>query len=304
MLYDVVIIGSGAAGMSAAIYTRRKELKTLIITMDVGGQTLLATELENYPGFTEKIGMKLMKTMEQQVRNLGAEYAFGKVTSVEKKGKCFVVSTADGNKYESKTLIIAIGKVPRMLGIEGEEKFYGKGVSVCATCDAPVFVNKKVAVIGGGNSAVDAAELLSKFADKVYIIHRRDEYRADERAIQRMKNNEKIEEVLSHVPVKIKGNNLVESLVVKDVKTEEEKELKVDGVFIEIGYRLDTEFLKELVDTNESGEIIVDNQCRTTCPGVFAAGDVTDVPYKQTIIAAGQGAMEGKISAKTDWCGE
>ncbi len=312
-LYDVIVIGGGAAGMTAAIYTCRKKLKTLIITIDVGGQNLLTEQEENYPGYLDLSGPKLMSIFENQAKKFGAEFAFGKAKTVKKNGNNFIVTLANDESYECRALILAFGKVPRSLGIPGEEKFMGRGVSTCATCDAPLFRNKRVAVVGGGNSAVEAAELLTRFSTHVYLIHRRDAFRADEITIDKVKSAKNAEFVLNSIPVDVRGDKFVAGIVVEDVNTKQQKELKVDGVFVEIGYIVDTEFVKDFVKLNDGREIIANDYCETGYPGVFAAGDVTHVPYKQTVISAGMGAtaglsaynylmkLEGKPGAKIDW---
>ncbi|MFA4820016.1 MAG: thioredoxin-disulfide reductase [Candidatus Aenigmatarchaeota archaeon] len=316
--YDVIIIGGGPAGLTSAIYTCRKNLKTLVITVDVGGQTLLTRHIENYPGYFSETpgypsGPKLMQIFEAQAKHFGAEFVYGKVNKLEKSDRGFLVHLTNGEKYESKALILAYGKVPRSLDIPGEDKFIGRGVSTCSTCDAPIFKNKIAAVVGGGNSAVEAAELLASFATKVYLIHRRDAFRADEMTLNRIKSNPKIEFVLNAIPTEIKGDKFVKSLVVENVNTKERREIELNGVFVEIGYIIDTGFVKEFVTINESNEIVVNNSGETDYPGIFAAGDLTNVPYKQTIISAGEGArtglsaynyimkLEGKTGAKLDW---
>lgn len=311
--YDVIIIGGGAAGMTAAIYTCRKKLKTLIVTIDVGGQNLLTEHEENYPGYLELSGPKLMSIFEDQARKFGADFVFGKANKIEKTPSGFNVSLANSEEYECRALILAYGKVPRSLGVPGEDKFMGRGVSTCATCDSPLFRGKRVAVVGGGNSAIEAAELLSKFATHVYVVHRRDAFRADEVTMEKVKNAKNVEFVLNSAPVEIKGDKFVAGAVVEDVNTKQRRELKVDGVFVEIGYIVDTSFVRHLVEINKSNEITVNNNCETTHAGIFAAGDVTNVPYKQTVISAGMGAtaglsaynyimkLEGKPGAKIDW---
>ncbi len=290
-IYDVIIVGGGAAGLTAAIYAGRKKMKSLLATVDIGGQTNLTPHIENYPGYASKSGPELMKIMEQQARSFGAEFVFGKVVKAEKLGKTFSVTLSNNDKFASKTLILANGKVPKTPGIPGEEKFMGRGISTCAVCDAPIFKNKTVAVIGGGNSALDAAELTSKFSSKVYLVHRRNEFRGDEMLVDRVKKTKNIEFVLNHVPVEVKGDKFVKSLVVAGVETNKKKEISVDGIFMEIGYIVDTGFIRGLVKVNDSGEIIVDGNCQTSQPGIFAAGDITNIPYKQTVIAAGHGAV-------------
>lgn len=316
--YDVIVIGGGAAGLTAAIYTCRKKLKTLIITVDVGGQTLLTNHIENYPGFYQETsgypsGPKLMQIFEEQARFFGAELIFGKANMLEKTEKDFRLTLTNGEQYECRALILAYGKVPRSLGIPGEDKFIGRGVSTCATCDAPLMRNKTVGVVGGGNSAVEAAELLTKFANKVYLIHRRDAFRADEITLDKVKSNNKVEFVLNSALTEIKGDKFVKSATVENVNTKEKREIELNGVFVEIGYIIETGFIKDFVKLNDSNEIIVNEHCETNHPGIFAAGDLTNIPFKQTVISAGEGAtagltaynylmkLEGKAGAKVDW---
>jgi thioredoxin-disulfide reductase len=311
-MYDLIIVGAGPAGLTAAIYAGRKKMKTLVASMDKGGLALLTQHIENYPGFTGP-GPELMKKFEEQANKFGAEFVSGSVNKIEKKADGFIVSLTNGGSYESRTVILSYGSQPRALGIPGEKEFYGKGVSTCATCDAPLFAGKTVAVIGGGNTALESAELLSKFSKKVYLVHRRDEFRGDEILVERLKKVRNIEFVLSHIPVEIEGGRFVNSLTLQNVKSKKKMELKVDGVFIEIGYEIKTDFVRHLVKLNKWNEIIVDKRCATSHPGIFAAGDITDVPYKQVIIAAGQGAtaalsaynhlqkLAGKAVVKVDW---
>jgi thioredoxin reductase (NADPH) len=288
--YDVVIIGGGAAGLTAAIYTGRKDLKTVIITTDVGGQALLTDHIENYPGVDSISGPDLMLKFQSQAMKFGAEMVTGRVEKITKKGKNFVVESSDGETYNSKTVILASGKTPRKLGIPGEDKFMGKGVATCATCDAPLFRGKEVAVIGGGNSALEAVELLNSFATKIYLIHRRDEFSADEITINKVKKMKKVEIITNAKPLEIKGDKFVSGLVIDG---EEKRELKVGGVFVEIGYELDTQWLKEMTKLNKKGEIEIDASNNASTKGIFAAGDVSTVPYKQAVISAGEGAKAG-----------
>ncbi|MFC1690563.1 thioredoxin-disulfide reductase [Nanoarchaeota archaeon] len=291
-VYDVIVIGAGAAGMTSAIYTCRKELSTLIIAPEVGGQTNLTSHIENYPGFEEALaGWDLMSKFRKQAERFGAEFITGKVTKVEKIAEHdFKVSTEDGKSLKSKSIMVAAGKVPRKLGVPGEDDFYGKGVSVCVTCDAPFYKEKIAAVVGGGNSAVEGALELSNIATKVYLIHRREEFRADEISIDKIKANEKIELLTNSEVKEIKGEQFVKSIKVMNNKDNSEKEIEVDGVFTEIGYIADTSFVEGVVDLNERKEITIDSNNRTSQSGIFAAGDITNVPYKQTVISAGEGA--------------
>ncbi len=309
-MYDVIIVGAGAAGLTAAIYTCRKKLKTAIISIDVGGQTNLTSHIENYPGTGPMHGIELMQRFQNEAIGFGAELIMGKANKVEKKDNSFRIGLANGESYECKALILAYGKVPKSLGIEGEEKFMGRGVSTCVTCDLPLYKNRNVAIIGGGNSAVEGALESAAIAKKVYLIHRRDSFRADEITVQKLKNYPQIEIVLNSVPLKVIGDKNVDGIAVENIATKEAKELKVDGIFIEIGYVVDTSFVQHLVKVNEKKEIIVDERCNTSQPGIFACGDITPVLYKQTVIAAGDGAkaalecyrwLTGGKGAVLDW---
>jgi thioredoxin reductase (NADPH) len=311
-MYDVIIVGAGAAGLTAAIYAGRRLLKTLVISFDIGGQMLLTEQIENYPGYLDKSGPKLMKIFEEQARKFGAEIIIGYVSRIEKVNDHFKVISNVG-EFETKTVIVAGGSVPRKLNVPGEDKLLGRGVSTCVTCDAPFAKNKVVAVVGGGNSSLEGAEVLSKFANKVYLIHRRDSFRADELTVERVKTLKNVEFILNTIVTEIKGDEKVECILIKNVKTGEIKELKVDMVFVEIGREININYVKHLVKTDELNQIIINKACETSCPGIFAAGDVTDVPYKQTVTAAGLGAVaalsaynyiakkEGKSLVKTDW---
>lgn len=311
-IWDAIIVGGAAAGLTSAIYTCRKKMRTLIVTVDVGGQNLLTEQEENYPGYLEMSGPKLMQIFQEQAVKFGAEFVFGKAVKLEKDGDNFKVTVGNGEEYWAKTVILAYGKVARALGVPGEDKFMGHGVHTCSTCDSPFMKNKIVAVTGGGNSALEAVELLSKFATKVYLIHRRDEFRADPITVDKVKALSNVEFVLNTEIREIKGDQKVTSILVED-KSGNKKEIKLDSVFIEIGYILDTVWVKHLVKTNELGEIVVSKKTETSQPGLFAAGDVTDSPYKQTVTAAGEGAIaglssynylrtkEGKAAVKQDW---
>lgn len=309
-MYDVIIIGAGAAGLTAATYTCRKKLRTLVMSIDIGGQTNLASHIENYPGTGSMRGGDLMQKFYEDAAKFGAEFVMGKANKVDKTENGFKVVLANGEAYECKALILAYGKVPRILGIEGEEKFMGRGVSTCVTCDSPLYKNREVAVIGGGNSAVEGALELAETAKRVYLIHRRDAFRADEISVGKIKGNPKIELVLNSIPLKISGNKNVEGIEIENIATKEKRGLKVEGVFIEIGYIVDTSFVRHLVNVNEKKEIIVDNKGNTSHLGIFAAGDITSAPFKQTIIAAGEGAkaalecyrwLTGGKGAVLDW---
>ncbi|MEM7818336.1 MAG: thioredoxin-disulfide reductase [Candidatus Aenigmatarchaeota archaeon] len=313
-IWDVIIIGAGAAGLTASIYTCRRSLKTLVISLDIGGLTNLAENIENYPGyFPENSGANLMQKIYQQALKNGANFEFGEVERVEKENDFFKVILKNGNEFFSKSIIVASGSKPRKLNVPGEDKLIGKGVSYCVTCDAPLFKDKVVAVVGGGNSALEGALVLSSYASKIYLIHRREEFRAEEIIVDKVKKNSKIELVLNCVVTEIIGEKNVEKISVKNLKTNEERKLDVKGVFIEIGHEPSVDFIKHLVKTNERNEIIVDLDMKTSCEGIFAAGDITNIKYKQAIIAAGTGAIAalsaydylmrkiGKTGIRADW---
>lgn len=290
MDYDLIILGAGVAGLSSAVYASRRALKTLVISKDLGGQTSLALNIENYPGFPKVDGVDFMKILKQQAESFGAEIKFETVSQLTPRENKFIVSTTSEQEYVSKAVILAFGRTPRYLSVPGETEFTGKGVAYCATCDAPLFAGKDVAVVGGGNSAINAALILSDIANKVYVVHRRDEFKAEEVRINELKQSPKVEFVLNAVATEIMGDQLVDKLIIKDLKTNNLKELSVQGVFIEIGSVVHSDWLGDLLKLTDQGEIIIDDFNHTSQQGVFAAGDATEVPYKQMIIAAGEGA--------------
>ncbi|MFA6255362.1 MAG: thioredoxin-disulfide reductase [Patescibacteria group bacterium] len=288
-LYDIIIIGAGPAGLTAGLYSSRRTLKTLILSKDLGGQAAITYEVENYPGVDLTDGFSLMKRFAESAQKFGAEIKYNEVKKIIKQEDKFLVKT-DNEEFIAKTLVLAFGLMPSDLNVPGEKEFKGHGVSYCATCDGPLYKNKTVAVIGGGNSALDAAEYLAKLAAKVYLIHRRDQFRGEKVILEKLKNNQKVEMVLSSEIKEIKGNGVVKSIVITDNGHGQLKELEVDGVFVEVGYSPKTELVKDLVKLNERGEIITDKDSNTTQPGIFACGDVTDSSYKQIVISAGEGA--------------
>jgi thioredoxin-disulfide reductase len=289
--YDVVIVGAGAAGMTAAIYAGRKNLKTVVISVDIGGQSNLTNHIENYPGVDAMAGAELMQRFYSKAKSFGAEFVSGKVIKVEKDGKGFKLTLSNNDVYSAKGVILAFGAVPRELGIPGEAKFMGRGVSTCATCDAPLYKNKVVAVIGGGNSAVEGAlELVHAGAKQVYIVHRRNEFRGDEISVEKMKTEKRITITTPYTPVEILGDKFVTGLKIRNAETNEEKLITLNGVFKEIGYAVDVSSVKGLVNINEKNEVVIDSGNKTSVPGIFAAGDATTVPFKQTVISAGEGA--------------
>lgn len=286
--YDVVVVGGGPAGLTAAIYAARRALKTLIISMDIGGQMALTNSIENYPGYEEIDGPTLGQKMLTQAEKSGATLVTAEVIRVEKKGDVFILHTAENQQFESRAVIMAFGLTPRNLGVPGEKEFMGKGVAYCATCDGPLYKGKTVVVVGGGNSAMDAAEYLSKIVAKVYILVRQDKFRGEEVLMKRVSSDPKIEILFEAVTKEIKGDKKIETLVY-DQKGET-KEIKIDGVFVEIGHVAKTEWVKNLLDLTEQHEIKVNMDCETNVTGVFAAGDITQTAYKQVVISAGDGA--------------
>lgn len=292
--YDVIIVGAGAAGLTSAIYAARRELKTLVLSSDLGGQAAIAWEIENYPGSNEPKGTKLMKKFEEQAKKFGANFEYDCVNNIEKKNGGFLIKTAQ-KEYNSRAIILAYGKSPRKLGLENEEKFEGKGIAYCATCDAPLFKDKTVAVVGGGNSAFDAAILLAKNITKndkkVYLIHRRDQFRAEEYRVVTFKEMPHTEILLNSEIKELKGNDFLQSAVVVNNKTKKKIKLKIEGLFVEIGFDVDPRLANNLgIDLDGKNQIIIDNSGQTSVEGVFAAGDVTNTPYKQIVISAGEGA--------------
>lgn len=289
-MYDVVIIGAGAAGLTAAIYAGRKKLKCVLITgPNIGGETNTTNDIQNYPGY-EGPGPELMKKFWVSAKKWGCEINEAMVSKVSKP-KDFVITLSDGKTIESKTVILCYGRERRKLDIPGEDKFFGRGLSTCTTCDAPLFPNKDTVVIGGGNSALEGALELARIAKKVYLVHRRDQFRADEVTVEKARKDSKIEIITNHVPVEITGEKFVKSLIIEDVNTKKRRELSVQGIFSEIGWDAHTKMVEGLVEKNAIGEIIVDTFCKTKTQGLYACGDLTVVPHKQTVISAGMGAV-------------
>ncbi len=294
VMYDVAIIGSGPAGLTAAIYTSRSDLKTVVFEgMSPGGQLMITTEVENFPAFPEGIqGPELMKRMKEQAEKFKAEIKSGYITEVEFAESPFTIS-AGSEKVTAKTVIIATGSTARWLGIDSESKLRGKGVSACATCDGFFFKDKEIAVIGGGDSAIEEASFLTRFASKVTIIHRRDELRASEAMQKKAFENEKIEFAWDSVIEEILdvSKDKVTGIIIKNVKTGETKTLPVEGVFLAIGYDPATDIFKGKIELDEKSYIVTKENTQTSVPGIFAAGDVRDHLYRQGITAAGDGCM-------------
>ena len=286
--YDVIIIGGGPAGLGAGLYAARRNLKTLILSETLGGQMSLAHIVENYLGVEPIPGVELAEKMRKQVEKFGCEFKLEVVVGLELKDEIKKVKTKE-KEYSTKIVIIATGSHYRRLDVEGEEKFIGKGVSYCSTCDGPLFRNKKVAVIGGSDSAVNAAIYLSEMASETYLIHRRDELRAEEANQEHLKKSS-VKIIWDSVVEKIEGEKFVNKIIIKNMKTNETKELELDGLFIEIGQIPTTEIIKAAgVEVNEKNFIVVNDKFETNVPGVYATGDVTG-SFAQIVVAAAEGA--------------
>jgi len=290
-MYDLIIIGSGPAGMTAGIYAARREMKVLIIGKEVGGQMVWANEIENYPGFEKISAFDLINKFKQQTLNFGVEMKDDEVKQIERTNDGNFLLRTNRESFEAKTVIVAMGLSPRRLAVEGEIEFNGRGVSYCANCDGPFFKNKRVAVIGAGNSALDAAEVLSKIASQVYLIQHNDKFKAFDALVAEVQDRSNIEIILNADVSSIEGGDKVERIKIIDVNTKEEKEIELDGVFIEVGRIASTDLVGEFVDRNEKHQIIVNSKTETKTPGLFAAGDVTDCEFKQITIAAGQATI-------------
>jgi len=291
MTYDLIIVGGGPAGVSAGIYASRYGLNTLLITKEFGGQLAKkAVAIENYPGFPEISGLDLIKEFEKHLKKYKIETVKDTVRKLEKKDDKFKVMT-EKNEFEAGAIIVATGADPRKLEVPGEEEFIGKGVSYCVACDGPLFRDKVVAIIGGGNTGFEAALFMSKIAKKVYILEYNLSPAADKINQDRAAGVPVVKVITNAALEKIEGEKFVNSLTYKDRATGKENNLKIDGVFVEIGTQPATSFAKGLVDFNEVDEIIIDSKTgKTSTPGLFAAGDADDVPYRQVVIAAGEGA--------------
>jgi len=291
-LYDVIIIGAGPAGYTAGIYCSRARHDTLLISgLLPGGQLMNTTDVENYPGFDEGImGPDLMITMRKQAERMNTTIMDDVVANVDFRAKPFKVLTGS-EEYEAKAVIVCTGATPRKIGIEGEQTFSGKGVSYCATCDGAFFRNQDIAVVGGGDSCMEEAIFLTKFASKVHIIHRRDTFRASKIMQERALSNEKIEVHWNSTVEDIKGDQKVQQIILKDTKTDENKTLEIGGVFVAIGHEPNTELFKNQLEMDENGYIVQKNNTETSVKGVFTAGDVHDHRYRQAVTAAGFGCM-------------
>lgn len=297
--FDTIILGGGPAGLSAAIYTTRGACSTAIVdTSMLGGQPTNYLELENYPGFGLVDGFDLMEKFEQHVDKFGAQkFPMQEIEQVDLTSKIKTITTKEA-VFKAKSVIIATGAQPLKLGIPGEKEFTGRGVSYCAVCDGAFYKEKTVAVVGGGNAAVEEAMYLTKFANKVYIIHRRDALRADKIVQERAFKNEKIEFIFDTVSKEVLGENMVNTLVIENVKTKKISNLQVDGVFPYIGFSPNVENFNGQLKQDEAGFIITDETMETSIPGVFAVGDVRKTPLRQVITAASDGAVGAVYAVK------
>jgi len=286
---DVVVVGAGIAGLTAALYCARQKLNVIVVSSDVGGQLMMASDIRNYPGIIKVSGSELALRVLSQAESYGANIVYDGVETVEVSSDGFVIRTSSGDSYSAEALILALGKSPRELGVPGESNLRGKGVSYCVICDGPLFRGKVVALYGWGQHAFEGLMVLKDYAEKVYWVYPQDEpYGSD-----------KLSEVLAtglldllpgSKPVRIEGSDRVSAIVIED-KHGRQSRLEVDGVFVEAGYVTKSEFLRGIVELNEKGEVIIDKLCQTSRRGVFAAGDITDTPYKQAVVSAGQGAI-------------
>jgi len=295
--WDLVVVGSGPAGMTAAQYGARANLRTLVIEeMAAGGAVLLISDMENYPGFPEPVnGYEFSEAMHKQTENFGAVFKSATADSVKKEGNIFTVETSDG-PVTSWTVVLSTGAKHRHLGAPGEEEFSGRGVSYCATCDGPFFKNKKMLVVGGGDSACDEASYLANLTDKVVMIHRRNRFRAQKVLADRVQNNSNIEVRLNHTLEGIQGESKVGKVVLRKTDSGESYEEGFDAVFIFIGADPQTSMAPEL-EKDDAGYLITDQNMETSLKGFFAVGDVRATPFRQVVVAAGEGAVAAHMAA-------
>lgn len=291
IIYDHLVIGGGPAGLNSALYAKRKGLQVGIVAGSIGGQLVNTSMVDNYLGFNEISGEGLVEAYKKHVDSLEIPIAeYEQVASISKKNQLFYIETELGKTYRAKTVLLATGGKSRRLGVEGEERLAGRGVAYCAICDAPFYKGRDVIIAGGGNSAVEAAIDLAKIASSVTIVHR-SQFRADQILVDQLYNNDKITVYLETQIEEIQGDQFVTGVKVLDKKNQKELVIQTDGIFIEIGVVPNSQTFKDLVALNQSGEIIVDSNKRTSVEGLYAAGDVTDGPFNQIIIAASDGAI-------------
>ncbi|GBC74031.1 Thioredoxin reductase [archaeon HR05] len=311
MHHDIIVVGGGVAGLSAALFIARQGSDVLVLSQDLGGQLNLIPKLENYPGIILTSGELLARTLEQQVLTFGGKIRYERVESVDAIDDGFKVISNE-REYTCKALILALGKVPRELGVEGERRFLGRGLTYATKSEAPFYQGRMVATTGVGNYLVESALLLSRFARKVYVIYRTSKMAGDKEMIEALERKDNIEYVPNSEVIALDGDERLRSITIRD-QSGGTKRLEVDGLFVEMGYKVYIEFVKHLVRINQRGEIEVNEYCETSYKGIFAAGDATSVPYKQVIVAAGEGAkaaisaynylqrLAGKPGIKADW---
>lgn len=299
MEYDVIVIGGGPAAAAAGVYVARKQMKAVVITESIGGQSIVSADIQNWIGTPSISGYDLAKNLEAHLRaqpNLEIRMP-ERVVKVEKDGGEFLVETDKGKTYKSRSVIVASGARRRRLNVPGEDKFEGTGVAYCSTCDAPIFSGMDVAVVGGGNAGLEAAIDLIPFAKSITLVEYGDAPKGDPITLEKLKADKKVSIVTNAKTARIEGDKMVSALIYTDTKTNKEKSLAVQGVFVEIGSIPNSEIVKGLVDINPHGEIVIDHRtCATSCPGVFSAGDVTDELYKQNNISCGD-AVKAALSA-------
>lgn len=287
-MYDVIIVGGGAAGLTAAIYASRRGLKTLVVSQDIGGQAATTADIENYPGFEMIDGLELMTKFRKQAEKFGAEVRLEEVQQLERQGDDFVVTSSVG-RYEGHAVILAFGLTHKHLGVPGEEPLIGKGVVFCATCDAPLYRGKTVAVVGGGNSAMDAALLLRKLDATVHLLNKNSEMRGERILIDRVMSDPGIKKHFGATTTNVLGTDRVSGIAFTGPDGAEQT-LKVAGIFVEIGFTIHSKLVEGLVETDARKQIIITHDNATSVPGLFAAGDVTTIDQKQVVISAGEGA--------------
>lgn len=292
-MYDILIIGAGPAGMTAAIYGQRGGKKTIVFDkLSYGGQVINTAEVANYPGIPNMTGLDFADKTYNQMKDLGAEMSYEEISEIRDADKPIkTVITTSGKEYQCKAIIIATGSSPRPLGVENEDRFRGAGISYCAMCDGAFFRDKTVAVCGGGNTALEDAEVLSDIAEKVYLVHRRDEFRADATNVKRVKTKKNVELVLDSVVTAIKGERFIQGIEVENKKTGEKRELKIDGLFVAIGQMPENDIFKDVVKLNKAGYVEAGEDCLTGTDGIFTAGDCRAKKVRQITTAVSDGAI-------------
>lgn len=295
MTYDVIIIGGGAAGLTAALYTARRKLRTLVVSQDIGGQAAMTADIENYPGVDRTDGLALMGRFRRQAEAAGATVQIEEAQRIVRHGDDFTVTTSVG-QYDAHAVVLAFGLTHKHLGVPGEEPLIGRGVSYCATCDAPLYKGKRVAIVGGGNSALDGALLLSKIAREVFLLTKNDELRGEHVLIERVQATPAVHVTYRAQAARVHGTDRVTGL--SYTTPAGEQTIEVDGIFVEIGFTANATLVQGLVELDDRRQIIIDENNGTTIPGVFAAGDVTTIGQKQIVISAGEGAKAALAAAQ------